>query len=192
MIRYLFVTFALFGCGEEVVDTGGEVEKEGLEGVPSAEPAGEPATEPAAEPEPIRMVGVWNAQTLQGQPLPYTETSDDGSLTFNAITIVLPNDYNGSTSFDTTVSDSSGAFTFPYPVDGTATGTDLADGQVSVLLSLDDGGMGVLSPFTITCMVTETTADCTSDPDEEGNTLVLSFLKSEDAPEPSSEPDTGN
>jgi hypothetical protein len=106
------------------------------------------------------------------------------------VTITLPQDYNGTTYFDTTVSDTSGAFTFPYPIEGTATGTDISDGNVSVLLSLDDGGMDLLEPFTINCAVTESTASCVSEPDEEGNTLSLSFIKSGDVSEPSSE-DTG-
>ena len=113
------------------------------------------------------MVGVWTAQTIQGQPFPYTETSADGSLTFNSISITLPDSYLGTTSFDTTIADTSGLFTFPYIVEGTATGTDISEGNVSVLLELDDDGMGVLEPFTITCAVTESTANCTSEPDAE-------------------------
>ena len=189
MIRYLFLTLALLGCGEETTDTGETVKNEPA-GEPSTEPSTEPAQEPAIEPDPIRMVGIWEAQTMQEQPFPYTETSSDGSLTFNAVTITLLQDYNGTTYFDTTVSDTSGAFTFPYPIEGSATGTDISDGNVSVLLSLDDGGMGILEPFTINCAVTESTAACVSEPDEEGNTLSLSFIKSGDVSEPSSE-DTG-
>ena len=193
MIRYLFLTLALLGCSEETVDTG-ETEKNEPAGEastePSTEPATEPAQEPAIEPDPIRMVGIWEAQTMQGQPFPYTETSSDGSLAFNAVTITLPEDYNGTTYFDTTVADASGLFTFPYPIEGTATGADISDGNVSVLLSLDDDGMGILEPFTINCAVTETTAACVSEPDEEGNTLSLSFIKSGDVSDPGSE-DTG-
>ena len=163
MIRYLLLTFTLLGCGEETTDTG-ETEKNEPTGEPSTETSTEPAQEPAIEPDPIRMVGIWEAQTMQGQPFPYIETSADGSLTFNAVTITLPQDYNGTTYFDTTVSDTSGAFTFPYPIEGTATGTDISDGNVSVLLSLDDGGMGLLEPFTINCSVTESTAACVSAP----------------------------
>ena len=81
------MTLTLLGCGEETVDTG-ETEKNEPAGEastePSTEPATEPAQEPAIEPDPIRMVEIWEAQTMQGQPFPYTETSSDGSLTFNA------------------------------------------------------------------------------------------------------------
>ena len=197
MTRYLILFGALFGCTSEpsTTDSAEETEKEGPEGVPSAEPTAEPTAEPAIEPDPIRMVGIWDAQTIQGQPFPYTETSADGSLTFNSISITLPDNYMGTTYFDTTIADSSGLFTFPYSIEGTATGTDISDGNVSILLVLDDDGMGILEPFTITCAVTESTANCTSEPDSEGNVLTLSFIKSGDAPEPSSEPssesDTG-
>ena len=133
-----------------------------------------------------------------GQPKPYKDNhfhiprhQYDGSLTFNSISITLPDSYLGTTSFDTTIADTSGLFTFPYIVEGTATGTDISEGNVSVLLELDDDGMGVLEPFTITCAVTESTANCTSEPDAEGNILTLKFYKIRDVPETGSESDTG-
>ena len=134
-------------------------------------------TNPEDQGDPS-IVGSWSGTAIQGVAFPYTESNDDGSLTFNGVVMDVLDDLNGTIAFDTELSDASGAVTIPFPVDGTVVAVLVEGTTYSVDVEInDETNSGLFEPFSISCTVTEQESVCVSESDDDGNALDLTFSR---------------
>ena len=183
-----FLLLNVFACGTEEKDTAVQEPGDDIAAVDTDDSAtdtddsttdtDDTDSQDSATESGTALVGAWVGTSIQGASFPYTESNDDGSLTFNGATMNVLEDLQGTIAFDTTLADASGAVSFPFPVDGTvsATWTEGNTYSVDVVIN-DETDSGLFEPFSLSCSVTEQESVCISESDEEGNALDLTFQR---------------
>ena len=181
MLSLLFLN--IFACGTEEKDTAIQEPSDDTSAVDtddSGSDTDDSDPQDSGTESGAALVGSWVGTSIQGASFPYTESNDDGSLTFNGATMNILEDLQGTIAFDTTLSDATGAVSFPFPVDGTVSGAWVEGNTYSVDIEInDETNSGLFEPFSLSCSVTEQESVCVSESDEEGNAFDLTFQRQE-------------